>query len=164
MRTFFNEYSYLTEMVEFIKPSVVRNTFERDSAVRIKNIPQASLKAKPNKRIQRTNNWPASRLNYEAMERLKQVYARAKHPTGWYRAQNSEYRVCIMPWSRAAYLDIRLYKKGKPGPIGILLHYDVISALLPYINHAVQAMAKFDTREPDKKAVIEVLLDESAEA
>jgi len=61
-----------------------------------------------------------------------------------------------MPWSRGSYLDIRLYKLGGPTNIGILLHLDIMSAILPEIIAAVRRMENEDTREPDDKAEIVV--------
>ena len=112
---------------------------------------------KPNDKRRHTNHWPGTKLNYEALERCKEVVCRAEHPTAYYRHRKTEYRVSIMPWSRGAYLDIRMYKNGGPSPTGILLHLDVISAILPEIIGAVRRLENEDTRSEEQKAKIVVV-------
>lgn len=107
--------------------------------------------------MQRTNLWPGDRINYDFLNRCKETICRAKHPTGYFRHRDTEYRVSIMQWSRGSYLDVRMYKQGTSTPIGILLHLDVISAILPDIISAVRQMENADTREPEQKAEITVL-------
>lgn len=141
------------------KPSAVRRSFERSSAIVNKHIPVP--KPSRNKRIQRTNHWPGAKLNYEFLEKCKEFVCRIKHPTAFYKHQDSEYRLAIMRWSRGSYIDIRLYSKGTPRPMGILLHLDVVSAMLPDLIAAVRQLQVEDDREEDKKANVEVISGEA---
>lgn len=109
------------------------------------------------KRMHRTNMWPGEQLKYDYLERCKEVVCRVKHPTGYFQQKGAEYRVSIVSWSRGSYLDIRMYKMGQGTPMGILLHLDIISEILPEIINAVKRMQDEDTREPEKKAKIEVI-------
>lgn len=102
-----------------------------------------------------TNSWPkGTRLDYEFLERCKEPVCRVLHPTAWYRHKQREYRISIMPWSRGGYLDIRMYGFGRPLKTGILLHQDVLEALLPDLIWAAKRLAEMDEREPEQKAKV----------
>ena len=68
-----------------------------------------------------------------------------------------------MRWSRGAYIDIRMYQQGSPKPMGILLHLDVMSAILPDLVMAVHKLEFEDERDQDKKAKIEVVKEHETE-
>ena len=138
----------------FEKPNEVRRSFAQDSNIARYRVPKGPGK---NKRVHRTNFWPGKRLDYEFLEKCKEVVCRVSHPTGYYQKQDLEYRVSIMSWSRGSYLDIRQYKKDHPCAVGILLHLDIVSAMLPNIIAAVRRMETEDTREPEQKASPKVI-------
>jgi len=96
-------------------------------------------------------------LNYEALEGIKEVLCRIPHPTGHMRLQNYEYRLSILPWSRGGYLDIRQYRNGQSTNVGILLHLDIMEAILPDIVGAVRTLAAMDGREPGTRAQVKVI-------
>jgi len=147
--------SFIKPSVKFTPPAEVRRSFMADNTgIAEKRTPHPNWQKR---RPWKTNHWPREMLGYSFLERCKEVVCTVKHPTGWHKRRwNSEYRVSIMPWSRGSYLDIRLYKLGGPTNIGILLHLDIMSAILPEIIAAVRRMENEDTREPDKKAEIVV--------
>ena len=134
----------------------VYRSFAKDSNIRAFRHPQSKAD-RHEKRMHRTNLWPGDRLNYDYLNRCKETVCRAEHPTGYFQHKKAEYRVSILPWSRGAYLDLRVYKYGASTPTGILLHLDVISAILPDIISAVRRMENEDTREDDQKAKIRVI-------
>ena len=113
-----------------------------------------------NKRRQRHGNWFNGRLNYEFLNRCKETVCRIIHPSSfhkkWYykNGSHTEVRLSILPWSNGAYLDIRKYFRGGAQPVGILLHLDIMSAILPEIIAAVRRMESEDTREPNQKCKI----------
>lgn len=141
----------------FSKPTEIRRSFARDSNIAKRGPARKQPGEKREKRIQRTNYWPGGKLNYEFLESCKEVVCRVKHPTAYMRHLDTEYRVSTMPWSRGYYVDIRQYKKGGPTSVGILLHLDVIAAILPDLIAAVHKLELLDDREPEKKAKIEVI-------
>lgn len=141
------------------KPSEVRKSFAQDSKIAKYRIPRTPPAR--NKRIQRNNLWPGNRLDYEFLEKCKEVVCRVKHPTAYYKHQDSEYRISIMRWSRGAYIDIRLYSKGSPRPMGILLHLDVISAMMPDLLAAVRRLQVEDDREESQKPHLEVTSEQA---
>jgi len=147
--------SFIKPVVKFTPPAEVRRSFTVDNTgISERRFPHPSWQ-KRNPR--RTNHWPREMLGYAFLEKCKEVVCTVKHPTEWHKRRwHSEYRVSIMPWSRGSYLDIRLYKLGGPTNIGILLHLDIMSAILPEIIAAVRRMENEDTREPDDKAEIVV--------
>lgn len=145
-------------VVSLEKPADVRRTFAKGSdSLRKSPIGEPKLRRTDKK----TNFWPrrgkGKGVDYDFLEKCKEVVCRVKHPTAVSRHRDHEFRVSIMPWSRGSYLDIRTYKMGKPSGAGILLHLDVISAMLPEIIAAVRRMENEDAREPDKKAYPEVI-------
>lgn len=141
----------------FRKPTEVRRSFDKDSKITKRRVPYA----KNNPRMHRTNYWPGKKLDYEFLEKCKEVVCRVKHPNAYYKYKNNEYRVSIMRWSRGSYIDIRLYTGDQPRPMGILLHQDVITAILPDLVAAVHRLEAEDSREPDKIQKPEVLYVES---
>ena len=108
-------------------------------------------------RQHRTNLWPAMRLNYQFLERCKELVCRVPHPTALYRHRKVEYRIAILPWSQGSYLDIRTYHNGSPTSMGLLLHQDVAEALLPDLVAAIRELGLRDTREPEQKARVTVI-------
>jgi len=75
--------------------------------------------------------------------------------------KGTEYVLSIMPWSRGSYVDIRVHhlvgEKLNPTAQGVLLHLDVVSALLPELIGAVRRLENEDTREPEQKAQVSVI-------
>lgn len=139
----------------FRKPQEVRASFAQDSDIKRK--PRQSNPAKA-KRAHRVSFWPAGRLNYEFMEKCKEVVCMIPHPNAYYRHRGSHYRLSIMRWSRGSYIDIRTYNShGKPSGAGILLHIDVADKLLPELVDAVRRLVLEDTREPEQKQPVTVL-------
>ena len=133
-------------------PSEIRRSWKNTEPVRKYRVPING--ANPRRR---TNHWPGKKLNYEALEQLKEPVCKIAHPTGYYKfSANVEYRLSKMRWSRGAYVDLRQYKKGHPTGVGILLHLDVILALLPDLVTLVRTMESEDFREPEQKAQISV--------
>ena len=141
----------------FGKPQDVRRSFAKDSKITKFRVPAHSLHACKEKRVQRTNFWSGGRLDYEFLERCKEIVCRIQHPTGYYRHKKVEYRLSVLRWSRGSYVDIRQYHDGMPSPTGILLHLDIISELLPELVSTVRQLQLEDTRDDDKKAKIEVI-------
>ena len=112
------------------------------------------------------NHWPhgahgqtrsQTRLDYEYIESCKEVICRIPHPT-WSQRHGypKEFRLSLLRWSRGCYIDIRQYAGAQATSTGILLHLDVISALLPELITLVRAMEAEDIREPEQKAQVEV--------
>lgn len=143
--------------MEFKTPKETKRSFAQDSRVRSYKVPYRSKVASPNKRMHRkkADFWPGNKLDYAFLEKCKEVVCRIPHPNAYYRHRGTEYRVTIMPWSRGSYLDIRTYVQGGPTGRGILLHLDIISAMLPEIIAAVRRMENEDGR--DKKTPVEVI-------
>lgn len=139
----------------FENPGDVRRTFERSSEALAR---RKSGAAKLGKKSKKSNFWPRGKIDYDFLEKCKEVVCRVKHPTAMYKYKDIEYRVSIMNWSRGSYLDVRQYKKGKPTGAGILLHLDIINAILPEINAAVRRMDNEDSREPENKSKPEVII------
>jgi len=137
----------------FDKPADVRNTFADPKIASRKRI---RPKAQKNPRM-RSHKWPNKQLNYETLEACKEVVVRVRHPNTYYKHKNTEIRVSIMRWSRASYLDIRMYKNGISCGAGVLLHVDIASAILPDIVSAIRKMEMEDSREPEQKNKIEVI-------
>ena len=135
--------------MDSVEPKEPQASFAQNSGIAKYRVPKEPGR---NKRIQRSNFWPGKRLDYEFLEKCKEVVCRVQHPTNYYQKQEVEFRVSIMSWSRGSYLDIRQYKRNKPCAVGILLHLDIISAILPDVIAAVRRMENEDVREPDKKA------------
>jgi len=135
----------------------VRRSFARDSGIVKWRVPTAYADPPKNRRMHRTNCWPGGRLDYEFIERCKEVVCRIAHPTNFYRWKKAEYRVSLLVWSRGGYVDIRLYKQGGPSPTGILIHQDVFKEMLPSLVEALARLEREDTREPAKKAHVEVI-------
>lgn len=131
-------------------------SFARSSEITKHRVPHKRAHANT-QRIQRTNFWPGGRLDYEFLERCKEIICRIPHPTGHYRYRKIEYRLSTMIWSRGAYVDIRQYQDGKPTGTGILLHLDVVSELLPELTRAVRDLQMNDTRDIGEKAQVEVI-------
>ena len=143
----------------FARPSEVRRSFSRDSAITRFRIPGYAYKVPKEKRVQRTNFWPGTRLDYDYLERCKEVVCRVIHPTGYFKHKGKEIRLSVLPWSRGAYVDIRYYHKdGQQSPVGILLHQDIMAALLPDLIATVRRLGMEDQREPEQKAKVEVVL------
>lgn len=142
---------------QFVPPRIVRRNFNKGS--------DAITKKKKNLSRQRlgksraSNKWPRGKVNYAFLETCKEVVCRVIHPTQFFRQSvQMEYRISIMPWSRGSYIDIRQYKLGGPTGVGILLHLDVIQAMLPELIATVRRMENEDSREPENKAKPEVIL------
>ena len=141
----------------FKRPDEVRRSFAIDSNIKKYRTPAGSLTHKKNKRVHRTNFWPGERINYEFLERCKECVLRVKHPTGYFQHKQAEYRISILPWSRGSYVDIRMYKNGGPSPTGILLHLDVLSAMLPDLIATIRNLEVNDVRDPEQKAQVEII-------
>ena len=147
----------------FEKPSTVRRSFARDSAPVEWRPTDEAIPFKKSKNVQtqatRKRHWP-KRLDYQFLEGCKEVICRIEHPTAYYKHPGmgrSEYRLSVMPWSRGAYVDIRMYRGGRPTARGILLHLDVAQVLLPELVRTIHRMEAEDTREPGQKARIVML-------
>lgn len=137
------------------KPSDVRNSFAGKGPTKYHT---PNLSGSREKRIQRTNFWPGKRLDYSRLEQLKEFVCRVKHPTAYYkRAKDAEYRVSILHWSRGSYLDIRMYYGGHPTAMGLLMHQDVASIIVPELFAALRTLEMNDTREEEQKAKPELI-------
>lgn len=135
----------------------VRRSFARDSGIVKWREPKTFTDPPKNRRMHRTNCWPGGRLDYEFLEKCKQVVCRIEHPTQFYKHKRAEYRVSVMSWGRGGYVDIRLYKQGFPSPTGVLLHLDVFQKMLPGLVEALRILEQEDTRDPDSRAHVTVL-------
>ena len=144
--------------MSFVRPAEIRRSFASDSAITRFRVPGYAYKIPKEKRVQRANFWPGTRLDYEFLESSKEVVCRVKHPTGYFKHKGKEIRLSIMPWSRGAYVDIRYYTNGHQSPVGILLHQDILVALLPDLIATARRLEREDQREPDQKAKVEVVL------
>ena len=144
--------------ISFTEPTQVRRSFALDSAITSKLKPRTKISEK---RSRRSTTWPKKTLDYAYLEKCKELVCSLKHPTQYFKYKDAEYRVSIMQWSRGSYLDIRMYKRGGPTSTGILLHLDVVSALLPEIIGAVQRMEDSDTRDEAQKNSLQVTLARS---
>ena len=123
--------------------------------VRKRRKPDTGLRTQ---RMHRTNgNWPTNQVRYEVLEKLKEVVCRIQHPNLYFRHFKQEIRVSILRWSRGSYLDIRNYRNGSPTGVGILLHVDIASKLLPDIVGAIRRMELEDSREDTQKQRITVV-------
>lgn len=140
----------------FPKPSEVRRSFAHDNpiglwkkaAVLRKSVPKRAHQGPPNK-------WPRQ-LDYEFLETCKELIASVPHPTNHLRRRKWEYRISRLRWSRGAYMDLRLYKDGHGTSVGILLHQDLLQAILPVMSRLEASMAMEDAREESQKAKIEL--------
>lgn len=137
------------------KPKDVRRSFSKTSGLGKRAAPRPKTKMT---RVQRTNFWPRNRLDYDFMERCKELVCRVPHPTAYMKhAFKTEVRVSVMPWSRGAYIDIRTYRDGNPTGMGILLHVDILREIYADIGEALRRAESLDTREQEQKAKIEVI-------
>jgi len=106
------------------------------------------------------NNWPKGHLDYAFLERCKEVICRIPHPNNWFKHKDRHYRVSVIPWSRGGYVDIRTYFGDKSSGRGVLLHLDVIKAMLPSIAEAVHRLeTQYDTREPGEAQPVTVVTE-----
>lgn len=140
--------------ISFTEPREVRRSFAVDSAITANRKPRTKINEK---RSRRSTTWPKRTLDYNYLEKCKELVCRLKHPTYYFKDRDAEYRVSIMSWSRGSYLDVRMYKRGGPTSVGILLHLDVVSALLPEIIMAVRQMENADTRDESQKNKLQVI-------
>ena len=140
--------------ISFVTPSEVRRSFAVDSAITSRSKPRTKINEK---RSRRSTTWPKKTLDYAYLEKCKELVCRLKHPTQYFQFREAEYRVSIMSWSRGSYLDVRMYKRGAPTSVGILLHLDVALALLPEITMAVRQMENADTRDESQKNRLQVI-------
>lgn len=143
-------------------PQEVRRSFERNQLRDYGQPPIETAKKRKNPRKHvSTNQWPHGRLNYGFLNRCKEIICRIPHPTAHMKHKGVEYVLSIMPWSRGSYVDIRVHYSVngqlQPTGQGVLLHLDVISALLPELIGAVRRMENEDTREPEQKAQVSVI-------
>ena len=114
---------------------------------------------KDKRRVQtKRTQWPTGRLDYEFMEKCKQVICRIPHPNKAQAHRGAEFRLSRMPWSRSEYIDIRTYVNGKPTGRGILLHFDIAKALLPELITLVQTLDVEETREPQDIQPVKLIL------
>lgn len=141
------------------RPADVRRSFTRGTRLfqHRQSYYSAGGKLPREKRFRRTNLWPGVQLDYGYIETCKETVVRVKHPTGYMRRHETEIRISVLPWSRGSYIDLRYYKYGKPTCVGILLHLDMIQAILPDLVGAVRRMEEMDTREEDQKSHPEVI-------
>lgn len=153
-------------MAEFVikpfeKPSEVRRAFGRNSGLSKWYVPKAiyTQKTRSSKGVGKAggSQWPTKRLDYEFLNRCKIMVCRVPHPTQFLSKMGVEWQINILPWGRGSYLDIREYRKGQSNPKGLLLHLDVMKAILPEIVQAVRQMELDDQREEFQKADVQVL-------
>ena len=110
-----------------------------------------------NARMKRANNWPKDRLDYDFLERCKELKLRIIHPNKYLQHRDVEYRLAVMYWSRGAYIDIRKYCGGRGAAEGILLHQDIWKVLLPELIAALREVEMVDTRDPETVWPIETI-------
>lgn len=126
---------------------------------RINHWPETELKPpKPGKKRQKRS---FSGAVYRMCESLKTVRIRIPHPN-WQMRLNPrtemEWRVSVMPWSRSQYIDIRRYSGGNVTPNGILLHYDVMKAVLPHLIDLMAELERAETREPGQIRPVQIFV------
>jgi len=95
-------------------------------------------------------------LNFDFLERCKEIFCRIPHPNNMMRRRGVVYHVSKMYWSRAGYIDIRTYVRGTATGRGIFLHLDVIKAMLPELIAAVRELEAADNRDPETIQPVEV--------
>ena len=139
-------------------PAEIRRSFEGDGPTKFRHPKPISERKSPSgRRIHKHNLWPGKRLDYEFLERCKEFICRVPRASGFMKHMDTEYRVSVIPWSRGSYIDIRMYRKNSPTGVGMLLHIDIASAILPDIVAAVRRAEELDTREPEQKTIVEVI-------
>src|SRR3990167_5927701 len=138
-------------------PAEIRRSFEGEGPTKFHHPkPIAQRSGQVRNRIHKDNLWPRKRLDYSFLERCKEFICRVPRASGFMKHMDTEYRVSVIPWSRGSYIDIRMYRKNSPTGVGMLLHIDIASAILPDIVAAVRRAEELDTREPEQKTVVEV--------
>lgn len=146
--------------MKFIKPMEVAREYRR-SFVRDQYHPSGTWEYRAPgslKRSPRANtSWTSTNLDHGFLDRCKEPVCRVNHPNPQMQRRGTEIRVSVMPWSRGSYLDIRQYMNGHGTGRGILLHLDIIKALLPNIIYAVRQMELEDTRDPKEITTVEVI-------
>lgn len=144
------------KLVRLLSPLDVRRSFSNDVAkIKQRKIARPKPKARQHNR---SSLWPVGRLNYEALERCKIHIVSARHPSRFMKYRFTEIRVSLLPWSRGSYLDIRHYRRGSPTGVGILLHLDILSALFPHIQRALDEMRYMDSRAEGQKDEVELVV------
>ena len=137
-------------------PREVRRSFELSSYIRPPRL-QRPREYRDDQRAPRLRRsraggvWTTRRLDYNFLERCKEVVCRVKHPNAYFQHVNTEYRLSIMRWSRGAYLDLRKYRNDLPSGEGVLIHQDIWEELLPELIAAVRRVQCDDTRESEQK-------------
>ena len=143
-------------------PREARRSFELSSYIRPPRL-QRPREYRDDQRAPRLRRsraggvWTTRRLDYNFLERCKEVVCRVKHPNAYFQHVNTEYRLSIMRWSRGAYLDLRKYRNDLPSGEGVLIHQDIWEELLPELIAAVRRVQCDDTRESEQKQKVEVI-------
>lgn len=156
--------------MSFIKaPVTIKRSFDSSSKIRSRRYiisresrPEARSGYIPRKlinKITRTagGRWPKNLLDYDFLDRCKEVVCRIRHPNGYFQHKDTEYRLSILRWSRGAYLDIRKYVCGQPTGQGILIHQDVWEVLFPELQAALREVQSQDTRDPEQIQKVRVI-------
>lgn len=145
--------SFIIKSHPYEKPHFPRRSF----AENITKFRTPNKSTRKRVRSHNTNYWPGTRLDYEFLERCKELVCRVDHPTALYTHRKVNYRVSILRWSHGAYIDIRKYYGDTPRAEGVLLHIDILGELLPEISAALRQLQIEDVRDDDKKAHVEII-------
>ena len=141
-------------------PAEVRRSFALTSRVRVPRL-QAAREYRPDRRYPRKRTsggmWPKGCLDYEFLERCKEVLCRVKHPNMYFQHLETEYRFSRLRWSRGSYFDLRKYVFGRPTGSGILLHQDIWEVLLSEVIAGVRDAQFEDVRDAEQKQRVEVI-------
>jgi len=140
------------EPLERPDPSVHR---ARRGARTKTSVRKATAPIKPNKMNMKWKN----NHDYTLLNTVSIVHCRIPHPNPFMGRDGKgiEFHLREVPWSGSQYVDIRKChtKTGYYGK-GILLHYDVMKAMLPYLLGLMQELEARETREPEHIRKVEV--------
>ena len=104
------------------------------------------------------NNWTRSRLDYEALEKSKLLVGIVPYRVlgkGSKDEAKKEIRVAVMPWSQSAYVDIRVYLRGRSTGQGVLCHWEkwpLLKALIIDVDHQIDLLKKSGIIDPPEPA------------
>lgn len=113
-------------------------------------------RVKPNKMNMK---WKKPSADYSVLNTAAIVRCRIPHPNPYMGTvgKGIEYHLREVPWSDSQYVDIRKYhtRSGFYGK-GIMLHYDVMKALMPHLLTLMRTLEANETRDPEyiRKVVV----------
>lgn len=92
------------------------------------------------------SKWTRDRIDYAQLEAAKLLVANIVYkeipPSEKSKGFKKELRVSVLPWSDAAYVDIRMYMQGRSTGQGVLVHIDKFPDLLSAVIQADRDVQK----------------------